>query len=239
MSICTFGVNEAESLKECVKTIADECSLEDIHEILICTCTATTAKCYDAIREITALYPQIHIVPVQQPPEKPYWGGACRTLIDSASGTHILCMSSDLECNPHLVSALIAAEKENPNGFCKASRWLDSSVFDGYGFFRKAGNRLFQSYMNLLFHANLTDYTYCFQIGPTNIFRETHFHKNGKTVPIELIAEPILRKLPIRELPIEWKKREEKPEKKRIQKDLNHLFWYILVSLKIRQNGHT
>lgn len=236
VSICTFAVNEAESLRVCVDTILRTCRREDVREILICTCERTTRESLDTIACLQKENPGVPIRALAQPRERKNWGGACRTLYDAASGTHILSMSSDLECDPAYVAELIALSRQRPDVLVKASRWLDGAGFTGYGTLRKAGNRLFQGYMSLLFGRKLTDYTFSFEVGPADVFRETYFHKNGKTVAVELICGPVMRGVEILEIPAAWKKRTEYTEKRgfRLKKDFVNVFWYLIVALDIR-----
>ena len=60
------------------------------------------------------------------------------------------------------------------------------------------------------------------------------FHKNGRTVAIELIAGPKRRGTEIREIPMVWKKREEFETGKRFFKDFDRVFWYFFTALDIR-----
>ena len=234
VSICTFAVNEVESLQICVQTILARCDNSDIKEIIFCTCKKTLDESLRTISRLQKQYPDILIRTVEQPPESKYWGEACRTLFRTATGSHILSMSSDLECNPEYVADLIEKSKQNPDMLIKASRWIEGSVFKGYGTFRKIGNKVFQFFMIILFGKEITDYTYSFQIAPARVFKETYFHKNGRTVAVELIAGPIMRGIKVKEIPIVWRKREESHEKKRIIKDITHLFWYFIIAIDIR-----
>lgn len=236
VSICTFAMNETESLRICVDTVLQTCRTEDIREILICSCDRTTPECRETIVKLQKQYSQVLIREIWQPPETKRWGGACRALFDAAAGTHILSMSSDLECDPKYVSKLIELSKQNPDKMIKASRWLEDVEFSGYGALRKTGNLLFQKYLSLLFGKKLTDYTFSFQIAPADVFRDTVFHKNGRTVAVELICGPIMRGVEILEIPTPWKKRTEHPETAgfRLKKDTVCLFWYFIVTLDIR-----
>lgn len=236
VSICTFGVNETDSLAVCVDTILSKCNRGDIEEIIICTCERTTDLCLETIEKLKRKYPDTKIIDIKQPPESKYWGGACRTMFDAATGSHILSMSSDLECNPDYVPNLITASKASPDSLIKASRWLNSSEFNGYGNLRKAGNKAFQLFMRVLFKSSITDYTYSFQIAPADVFKKTYFHKNGRTVAVELIAEPLMKNIQIKEIPINWKKRPGKKSGRSFFKDINHLFWYIIAVFDIRFN---
>ena len=234
VSICTFAVDETETLRICVDTILRNCHKEDIREIIICTCSRTTAASRDCIRQLQEEHPDIAIRDIEQPPESLHWGAACRVMFDAAAGTHILSMSSDLECNPDYVPALISQSKKNPAALVKASRWLAGAGFTDYGVLRKAGNRAFQLYMRLLFGPGVTDYTYSFQIAPADVFRSTYFHKNGRTVAIELIAGPVMRGVPVTEIPVPWEKRTDGKKRKSLRRDAVHLFWYCLTALDIR-----
>ena len=234
VSICTFAVDETESLRICIRTILKNCQREDLKEIIICTCSRTTAACRETIRQMQEEHPDVAIRAMEQPPESLHWGAACRVMFDAATGTHILSMSSDLECNPSYVGALIDQSKQNPAALVKASRWMDGAGFTDYGFHRKLGNRAFQLYMRLLFGPGLTDYTYSFQIAPAGVFRDTYFHRNGRTVAIELIAGPVMRGIPVMEIPVPWKKRTDGQKRKSLRRDAVHLFWYCLTALDIR-----
>ena len=239
VSICTFAVNEVVSLRICVDTILKTCDKDDLCEIIICTCERTTAETREVIAQLAENSTDVPIRNVEQPSWSSHWGEACRVMFDAAAGTHILCMTSDLECNPDYVAELIRLSKAAPEKLIKASRRMPGSVFKGYGGIRKLGNSVFQRYMELIFRGRLTDYTYSFLIAPLPVLRKTYFHKNGRTVAIELITEPLMRNVQIVEIPIVWRKREEASEKKRIFKDPVNLFWYFIVSLDIRFGTET
>ena len=234
VSICTFAVNEVASLRICVETILNTCDKTDIKEIIICTCRKTTGESRKTITALQMEHPDISIIEIEQPPESDYWGEACKVMFAAASGTHILSMTSDLECNPDFVRKLIGVSKKNPHALIKCSRWKNGAEFNGYGGVRKFGNRLFQRYMQLLFGKGVSDYTYSFQIAPATIFKETRFHKNGRTIAIELIAGPKVKGVPIIEIPFIWKKREEPQIRPILSNDLIRVFWSFIVALDIR-----
>ena len=228
------AVNEAVSLRICVDTILDKCRKEDIKEILICICDRTTENCKKTIGELQKDYSGTIIQSIEQPPDDKNLSGACRVTFDAASGTHILAMSSDLECNPEYVPALIEQSKQNPGMLIKASRWTDGSVFDGYGALRKIANKSFQVFMNALFKAGITDYTYPFIIAPADCLKENRYKKNGKAAAIEMVAEPLIRGIKVKEIPVTWRNREEFPEKKHFGKDVKQLFFYFSEALNIK-----
>lgn len=234
VSVCTFAVNEVVSLRICVETILNTCNKTDLQEIIICTCKKTTAESRNMIATLQTEHPDVPIIEIEQPPESDFWGEACRVMYTAATGTHILSMTSDLECNPDYVQPLIEHSKKAPEMLIKCSRWKKGSEFKGYGRLRKLGNRVFQGYMQLLFGRDVTDYTYPFQIAPSKVFKTAVFHKNGRTVAIELIAGPKRRGTEIREIPMVWKKREEFETGKRFFKDFDRVFWYFFTALDIR-----
>lgn len=234
VSICIGALNETNSLRKCIETIYKNCEKDDIKEILICICDYTTNDCKQAIKDIQSDYPDFPVKTVYQPPEEKNLGGACRSTFRVAAGTHILAMSSDLECGPEYVSQIIKLSKENPEKLIKGSRWLPNSVFHGYGTLRKAGNKLFQIYMQILFRKNITDYTYSFEAAPAEVFRAIDYRKNGKAAALEMVAEPVKKGIEVKEFPVVWKNREEFAHKKSFFEDFKLLVLYICTSLSIK-----
>ena len=234
VSICMGALNEAHSLRKCIETIAKDCNKEDIKEILICICDYTTDECKQVISELQGEYPDLSIQTVYQPPQEKYLGGACRVTFPVVTGTHILVMSSDLECGPEYVARIIRLSKENPDKLVKGSRWLPDSVFHGYGALRKAGNKLFQIYMNILYGRGITDYTYSFEAAPTEVFRSMYFRPDGRAATLEMVADPIRRGVEVVEFPVDWHRREEFAHRKTPAEDFKMLMLYLRTSLIIR-----
>ena len=228
------AINEVVSLRICIDTILAKCESKDIKEILICVCSRTTEDCIKTIHELREKYPETVIQSIEQPDDNNNLSGACRVTFDAACGTHILAMSSDLECNPEYVPELIRHSKQNPDMLIKASRWIDGSIFDGYGAFRKIANKCFQIFMKTIFGSGLTDYTYPFLIAPAGVLKKNNYKTSGKAAAVEMVTEPIMRGVEVKEIPVVWRSREEFPEKKHIIKDTKQLFYYFSEAVNIR-----
>src|SRR5436190_5759624 len=160
LSILIPTIDESASLRETVATLTGNKKLNpDILEIILLTCDKTSDGTLKTCRELEALYaPRVCRVTQQLP----RLGGALRSGIACARGTHIAIMFADLESDPRLVPRLVSESKAFPGSIISASRWMRGGGFRDYGLIKLVLNYLFQRICGLGCMANISDYTYGF-----------------------------------------------------------------------------
>src|SRR5437879_4379152 len=112
LSILVPTIDERASLRETVETLMGDPELNpDILEIILVTCQKTSDATLKTCQELEAAYETRVCRVIQQ---LPMLGGAFRSGIARALGTHIVTMFADLESNPRLVPRLVSESKAFP-----------------------------------------------------------------------------------------------------------------------------
>lgn len=111
VSILLPALNETFSFIKTVEIILQECSHQDIGEMIAIVCERTETKSLAAIEEAKKKA-EHHGIPFYILYQAlPFAGGAIQDGIMKAASTHVLMMSSDLETDPHSVKDFIAMGK--------------------------------------------------------------------------------------------------------------------------------
>ena len=93
VTIILPAVNETFSFEETVEIILQECSKEDIKELIAVVCKKTTKESLASIYKMKSRCEQAGYTFLILWQKRPFAGGAVRDAIDIASGSHLIMMS--------------------------------------------------------------------------------------------------------------------------------------------------
>src|SRR3989338_5931856 len=120
LSVILPVLNETNSLRQTADILFEECGM-DILELFLVVGEPTTNACLTVCDEVRNKYPEKVRIIMQS---LPCLGGAIRKGFESAEGTHIAVLYSDLESDPHGLKAMVLVAEQNPSCIISASRWL-------------------------------------------------------------------------------------------------------------------
>jgi glycosyltransferase involved in cell wall biosynthesis len=207
LSVLVPTINESNSLRETVETlIGDQGLNSDILEIILVTCDETLESTLKTCQELEAAH-EARIYRVTQ--RLPRLGGAFRSGMATARGTHIVTMFADLESDPRLVPTLVSESKAFPGAVISASRWIKGGGFEDYGSFKLVLNYLFQRICGFGCRAKVSDYTYGFRIYPSRVLKTIPWRETDHAFVVESILRPYFHGVPIREVAAVWSPRKE------------------------------
>jgi hypothetical protein len=198
-------LNEVQSVGTLVEALLGDARCA-IGEILIVAGQRTTAESAEALHALAARHAGLVAVHRQA---LPFLGGALREGIDRARGSHCLFIYADLEADPALVPALVAAARHEPGVVVSASRWLPGGRFEGYGPLKLRLNLLFQKAMALAFRCGVTDFTYGYRLYPRGLLASFDWVEVRHPFVLESILAPLVLGVPVREIPAIWRARRE------------------------------
>jgi len=202
LSILVPTIDESESLRETVETLMGDPELNpDILEIILVTCDRTSDDTLNTCQELEAAH-DYRVCRVTQ--QLPRLGGAFRSGIARARGTHILTMFADLESDPRLVPWLVSESKAFPDSIISASRWMRGGGFRDYGSFKLVSNYLFQRICGFGSRAKVSDFTYGFRLYPAAVLKEIPWKETDHAFVVEAILRPHFQNIPIREVAAVW-----------------------------------
>ena len=205
VSVVIPVMDEADSLRITVEAIM-AARAEDLHEVIVVIGPATTIGVRETLGTLQTRYPDRISVETQT---EPRLGGALRTGIDAASGTHVLTMFSDLESDPATVPHLVAAARRSPGAIISASRWRDGGSFEQYGGVKLALNRAFQRTFAWLFRADVTDFTFGYRLYPGAVVKTMAFTETGHCFVLESLLRALMCGVTVIEVPTRWRRRQE------------------------------
>ena len=146
VSVILPVMDETVSLKETIRILLEENS-RAISEIIIVVCKRTTPESIAVCETLQREQPDLVKILWQK---LPFLGGAIRDCFDSATGSHVLMMASDLETDPRTVKDLITTAEQ---GFdiVTATRWTQKDAFHGYDPLKYRLNWVFQQIIRVLY----------------------------------------------------------------------------------------
>ncbi len=226
ISVILPVLNETFALRETVDTLLRVGS-EHIHEILIMVARRTTPESHAVIRELQEVHPGL--VRVQQQ-TLPFLGGAMQEAFALATGEHVLLMSSDLETNPSLLPAFVAAMQSGPWDIVAASRWIEGGGFEGYGRVKLALNYFSQRMFRLVYGTRLTDLTYAYRLYRREILQGYRWEELRHPFLLECLLKPLRCGARATEIPCQWQARPEGGS----ANTLARTFVYLRIAIKAR-----
>ena len=224
LSIVLPAINETGALRETVCRI-EATNRAEVLEYLIVLCRKTTADCRAVAVALVAELPgRVHILEQHLP----FVGGAIRDAFESAQGTHVIMMASDLETDPAAVPVMVAEAKRHPGAIVTASRWMGGVRFEGYNPVKLVLNRLFQGLFAVLYHVRLTDMTYAYRLFPKELVQSIRWEELKHPLFLETIVKPLRLGVEVVEIPTTWRARTEGESQNTFLRN----FVYFRVGLK-------
>jgi len=221
LSILVPTMDERASLRETLESLTVDAELNaDILEIILVTCDRTSDETLKTCRELESRYgPRVYKVTQQFGT----LGGAFRSGVARARGTHIVTMFADLESDPRLVPKMVSESKAFPDSIISASRWKQGGGFRDYGWFKLILNSSFQRICGFGCKANVSDFTYGFRVYPEAVLKEIPWRETDHAFVVEAILRPHFRKVPIREVAAIWSPRKEGERRPRFRQYLRYV----------------
>ena len=144
-------------------------------------------------------------------------GAALRTAIEAATGDVFVPFDADLEYNPadlqQLLRPLIAGESNVVYG----TRAFGAHT--AYSFWYVVGNRMLNTFVNVLFNCYISDLETCFKMVRTDILRSLGLRANGFDIEPEVTAKLLRAGHRPYEIPINYKARTRAEGKKISSRD--------------------
>ncbi len=157
-------------------------------------------------------------------------GSAIREGLAKATGTYVTIQDADLEYHPRQIPTLLAEAERLGGDVCVfGSRFLTSNPNIYYRYL--AGNKVITLVLNILFFSRLTDSYTCRKLLPTALMKKMDIRSSGFEMEAEICAKALRARIPIVELPIEYRPRTIEEGKKINWKDAVK---GVLMMLKIR-----
>jgi len=204
VSILLPTIDETTSLEQTIEYLFS-CEVP-LCELLLIVADRTTPETLAVCNRFQNKYPDTIRIVLQQLPQM---GGAFRTGISIARGTHIILMFADLECEPQLLPSMVFEANKDPDAVISASRWLGEGGFEDYPPLKKAMNLVFQRLCAWTFHSSITDFTHGFRLYPEWVLRRTSWIEAGHAFVLEALLFPLIFAVRIKELPTIQRARKE------------------------------
>lgn len=227
VTIAIGATDECDALIKTVSSIMETCNADDIECLLIVIPKNATQQCIETIDFLMKKYPSKVQKDVQR---RPYIGGAMQDAIEDVNTSHIMFFAADLTINLDCVPLMIEKSKNNPDIIVKASRWLEKNSFYGYNKAKKVFNYLAQSFLQLLFNSDITDFTSPVLISPTEIYKKANFKEMNFPCLLEAILLPLRMGCKFEEVPVKCFQRTEGKSKNSVLQTM----LYLKPALRIR-----
>lgn len=194
-------LDETSSLRTTVETIR-RLAADHLYEVLIVLADRSTSESTRVARQLQRELPSVVHVHRQQ---LPCLGGAIREAFQTAGGSHLMLMASDLETDPQLIPRFVEKMQEGCWDVVAGSRWLRGGGFEGYGRLRKLLNRLFQGCLRLLYPGRLTDLTFGYRLYRREVLQGIRWDELGHPFLLECLLKPLRLGARVTEVPCRWR----------------------------------
>ena len=191
LSVILPTLRETDSFLKTVHLITDTCQHDDIEEIIVVVCDATTKEAMEYIKQGEEYSKKCGITYHILHQKRPYLGGAMIDGFEAANGSHVIMETPDLSTAPEELPKLISLAKEYPNDIISCSRWVKGSGFENYPKFKKAWNYLSQKFLQILYFTNVSDFTWGAHLGPTVLFRSLNYKELKHPITVEEVVIPL------------------------------------------------
>lgn len=227
VTIIIGTTDETESLRKTVDFIMENCEINDIDKVLMVKSKDASEGCNRAIRDLEAKY-KGKVFGMEQ--TRPFIGGAIRDGFDAADSSHIMLLPSDLAISLECIPEMIQRVKNKPDVVSKTSRWLNKDSFHNYNGVRKIINRLSQTFLRVLYCADLTDFTSPVQTAPIQAYSESDWKELNFPFLLEMVLVPLRRGYRFEEFAVECYGREQGKSKNSVKQTA----LYLKTALRVR-----
>ena len=228
---CVLGVvDEDISLIKTIDILIDSNRLQYSLEIILIIAPFATKESRRTAIKLADMHSQVTLV---EQKDKGI-GGAYSQGFKEAQGNVVVLMSSDLETDPKKVRNMVELLEVNKDyDIVAVSRWLQPNSFVGYSKILKFLNYIFQKIIQLLYHSDLTDFTYAFRAYRKNVIKDIVWTETSHSFFLESLLRPIKNGAKVLEIPGNWTARTE--GKRHISRA--SYFYYVRLAFKLRFNG--
>jgi len=208
-TIQILALNEVRSLYDTVETILETCEHADIERINLLLAEHATPGCRAMAERLREESTDVPVGVFRQ--NSPSIPEVYFRAIQDCTASHMLLMSSDGETDPHAVHLLIEQAKSRPDCLVVASRWIQGGGFENYGWINQTLNYGFQWLAHLLYRVKMTDASFVFGICPQHGYAAQGLRpeEQGFSSAMEFKLRLIKRGMPVCEVPVSWKPRQE------------------------------
>lgn len=227
VTIIIGTTDETDSLRKTVDFIMQNCDYDDISEVLMVKPKNVSEGCNETIRFLEEKYGE-KVRGLEQ--TRPYIGGAIRDGFDAADSSHIMLLPGDLAISLECIPEMIKRVKKDPDKISKTSRWLKKDSFHGYNGTRKVINRLSQSFLRILYSADLTDFTSPVQTAPSDAYMKSDWQELNFSFLLEMVLVPLRRGYVFEEFAVECYQRQQGKSKNSAKQTA----LYLKTALRIR-----
>jgi glycosyltransferase involved in cell wall biosynthesis len=145
-------------------------------------------------------------------------GYALRKGFTAANGRIIISMDADMSHRPRELRLLIAGI-ESGYDICMGSRFMEGGGSEDMPAFRRFGNKVFVTLVNLIYHAHYTDLCYGYRSMTDDAIRRLHLQSDGFGIETEINIKAMKAGLKIIEVPSYEKRRQAGQGKLRSLRD--------------------
>ncbi len=213
LSIIIPVFNEEKTIIELLKRVI-EARLKGWEKEIIVVNDGSTDKTELLIEEFIKNHPNIVYLKHYQNKGK---GAAIKTALSHISGDFVLIQDADLEYDPNDYQKLLDCVSEDFS-VIYGSRNLNKKTRRGY-FLYFLGGKLITGFCNLLFNSRLTDINTGYKLIRSDIIKSLDLESDGFEFCEEVTAKILKRKIPIKEVAINYYPRTFKEGKKIRLKD--------------------
>ncbi len=227
VTIIIGTTDETDALYRTVDYIMNNCNTDDISQVLMVKPKNASTGCNETISILEKKFPEKVCGMMQT---RPYIGGAIRDGFDAADASHIMLLPGDLAISLECIPDMIEKVKTKPNVISKTSRWLNNGSFHDYNTLRMVFNRLSQSFLRILFKAELTDFTSPVQTAPKEAYLLSNWQELNFPFLLEMVLVPLRLGYRFEEIPVECFGRKEGKSKNSVKQTA----LYLKTALRIR-----
>lgn len=227
VTIIIGTTDETDSLKKTVDYIMQNCNYDDIAEVLMVRSRNSSEDCTGVVLELEKKYGSKVRGLVQT---RPFVGGAIRDGFDAADSSHIMLLPGDLGVGLECIPEMISRVKKKPDVISKTSRWLKKDSFHEYNGIRKTVNRIAQTFLRVLYSADLTDFTSPVQTAPSEAYMKSNWQELNFPFLLEMVLVPLRRGYKFEEFAVECYGRQQGKSKNSAKQTA----LYLKTALRIR-----
>ncbi len=231
LSILVPAYMEEDSIGKILERI-DRLDLSELQldkEVIVCD-DGSTDKTAEAVRSFT---PRDCTLELVRHPRNRGKGAAIRTALKKATGDICLVQDADLEYDvedyPQLLRPILEGEADVVFG----SRFMRRFFPTGMHPANFLANKLLTMTANILFGMKITDEATCFKVFRTDLLRRLDLKCKGFEFCPEVVSKLGVQKIPIHEVPIEYRARDVESGKKVRWTDGVEAVW-VMMGTKAR-----
>jgi glycosyltransferase involved in cell wall biosynthesis len=154
-------------------------------------------------------------------------GGAIRTALSLATGTHMVPFDADMEYVPEdLASMVTPILKGRADAVYGVRLFGCNTVYQSYRY--AVGNKVMTQFANVLFNSALNDMHTCLKMLPMPLMREMNLTEAGFGLDTQITARMLLSGVRPFEVPVSYYSRSHENGKKINWKDAVRCFWILI-----------